>query len=76
MDHVPLKKCIATVQFTYRDKRRRDTSNDFAALKSAVDGLVDAKIMLDDQHITWHVPPAIVDRLCPGVTITIEEEAQ
>lgn len=49
-----------TVQLHYRpgDGRRRDTDNLIASQKPAVDGLVDAGLIADDNptHLTWWAP--------------------
>ncbi|MEU0515599.1 hypothetical protein [Amycolatopsis sp. NPDC006125] len=54
-----------TVQLHYRpgDRRRRDTDNLIASQKPAVDGLVDARLIPDDNpsHLTWFPPEIHTD---------------
>jgi len=62
-----------TVQAHYDDRRRRDNDGLLASLKSAIDGIVDAGILHDDDAITYVVLPAMRDREKgeAGVTITV-----
>jgi Holliday junction resolvase RusA-like endonuclease len=62
-----------TVQARYADGRRRDNDSLLASLKSAIDGLVDAELLRDDDKVMYTVLPAVIDRANPGVTMTIRE---
>lgn len=68
-----------TVQLHYAtgDRRRRDADNLVATQKPAIDGLVDAGLIVDDdpQHITWWQPEI---HLGPGprrlwLTVTVTD---
>lgn len=67
-------RATITVQAHYDDHRRRDNDGLLASLKSAIDGIVDAGILHDDDQITYVVLPAMRDRAkgLAGVRITIE----
>ena len=63
----------ATVQVTFyfKDACRRDPDNALAAMKSAFDGMVDAKLLADDNRLT-HLPVIMkVDRQFPRVEIEV-----
>lgn len=64
-----------TVQAHYSDRRRRDNDGLLASLKSAIDGIVDSGLLVDDDRVTYTVLPAVKDREkgLEGVTITIQE---
>jgi crossover junction endodeoxyribonuclease RusA len=51
----PLDSAQVKCVFYFRDVRRRDSDNLLASMKSAFDGLVDAKIFKDDNRLT-HLP--------------------
>ena len=63
----------ATLQATFyhAQKRRRDPDNLNASLKSAQDGLVDAGLLVDDEHVTHLPTKKLIDRDCPRVVLTI-----
>ena len=44
----PLTKATITITFVASDKKRRDLDNLFASMKSYIDGLVLAKVLVDD----------------------------
>jgi len=44
----PLTKATVTITFIASDKKRRDLDNLFASMKSYIDGLVLAKVLVDD----------------------------
>ena len=62
----------ARATFHFPDKRRRDTDNLAALLKPIWDGMVDARLLIDDDRIT-HLPVEIVhERGCvPVVKIEV-----
>ena len=65
------EKAAVQATFYFRDKRKRDESNFNAALKSAIDGLQDAGIVVDDSGIT--LLPAVLkaDKENPRVVIHV-----
>lgn len=65
------------VLFCWKDNRRRDQANALQSLKPAIDGLVDAGIIVDD---CWQVLrigsiDCVVDRSNPRVELTLERRA-
>ena len=61
--------------FYFPDRRRRDRDNHMAMLKPAWDGLVDARVLTDDQHLIQHPPTMAVDKARPRVEIELTEAA-
>ena len=63
----------ATIQpiFVVASKRRRDPDNWLAMLKPAIDGLVDAGILIDDdsEHVKLLSPQFVVDRSKAPMTV-------
>jgi len=59
--------------FFHKDARRRDEDNATGALKAAYDGLVDAKLVPDDdyRHMRRGTPEFSVDKEFPRVELTI-----
>jgi len=53
------------------DKRRRDPDGLVASMKAAIDGLVDAGILADDDRLVIYPPTICVDRERPRVEVTI-----
>ena len=51
----PYEKAHITITWVAKDKRRRDIDNLFAAMKAYIDGLVDARLIVDDSamHVTY-----------------------
>tara|TARA_R110000803_G_C11989495_1_gene321950 strand:- start:3803 stop:4174 length:372 start_codon:yes stop_codon:yes gene_type:complete len=71
------KHAAIYLHFRWPDMIRRDLFNYASGCKAAIDGLVDAGLMVDDN---WQVMSvggvtAQIDRDNPGVTITIERNA-
>lgn len=56
------EKATITMSFNFHDKRRRDVANFAASTKPLIDGLVDYKLLKDDDQITWMPPTMTVDR--------------
>lgn len=70
-----LDKAIVTLHWVPKDNRRRDTDNPAPTLKSLIDGLVKAEVVVDDssQYVQSSVvidPPSKSD---PHLYLTIEE---
>lgn len=61
------------VAFYHRQKRRRDSMNWMAMLKGAVDGIVDAGVLVDDdhEHLIPEAPRFEIDRDAPRVELTL-----
>lgn len=76
-DVEPWELSRISMQFWFKDKRRRDLLNAVAAMKSAIDGIVDAGLMVDDdwQHMRVGELVAGVDRCDPRVQIQVDREA-
>jgi hypothetical protein len=68
-----LRTATVTVQARYADRRRRDNDGLLACLKSAIDGIVDSGLLIDDDRLIYVVLPPVIDRTRDaGVTIKIE----
>ena len=67
----------ATLRTTWYlpDARRRDPDNLMASLKAAIDGLVDARVLADDNGLIIHPPVLAIDRQWARVVLDIEEAA-
>lgn len=63
--------------FYHRDRRRRDDVNALASLKPAYDGLVDAGLLVDDdhRHLTTRGATFEVDKAHPRVELRLERVA-
>lgn len=72
---IPFKSVTLQATFYFKVKRRRDGGNWNATLKPAQDGLVDAKIILDDDDATvTNLPPILkIDRDNPRVELVITD---
>ena len=57
--------------FYHPQRRRRDHDNLAASLKSAVDGLVDAGLLADDDQITWLPVVKLIDPEYPRVMLVV-----
>lgn len=69
------KRAIGKLTFYWPDKRRRDIRNAEAAMKPAYDGLVDAGIIVDDdhKHLIHDTTEFKIDKENPRVEITVSE---
>jgi Holliday junction resolvase RusA-like endonuclease len=68
---VPLKEAEAQATYYCAQKRRRDADNALGALKGAIDGIVDAKV-LEDDHGLRHAPVQFaIDKENPRVELKI-----
>ena len=70
---LPWPKCSVAASFYHKTQRRRDEDNAIGSLKAAYDGLVDARLVIDDDYAHMHrEPPTFsVDRNWPRVMLTI-----
>ena len=53
----PHERVLISITFISSDKKRRDLDNLFASMKAYIDGIVDAKVMKDDniQHVSDYI---------------------
>ena len=75
----PLQAVEITLIYTPKTARKRDTDNLFATLKPAVDGLVDAGVLADDnteivKRLSVLIGP--VSKTAPKMTIFLHETHQ
>lgn len=75
----PLEAVEITLIYTPKTARKRDTDNLFATLKPAVDGLVDAGVLADDnteivKRLSVLIAP--VSKTAPKMTIFLHETHQ
>jgi Holliday junction resolvase RusA-like endonuclease len=54
----PYDQAHITITWVSKHKRRRDIDNLFASMKAYIDGLVDARLIVDDsaKHVTYNAP--------------------
>jgi hypothetical protein len=73
----PWERAEGRAAFFHAQKRRRDGPNYNASLKAAIDGLVDAGLLSDDDHEHFALlPPRFeIDKEHPRVELTIERKA-
>ena len=73
----PPKWTAATADFAFYwpNKRRRDPLNAVAAMKAAVDGLVDAGVLADDDKLMPGATTFEVDKKNPRVVVVIRPVA-
>lgn len=71
----PWRECLVSFAFYFpRDRRKRDLLNYVAACKPAIDGLVDAGLMIDDSLIVGGGYKVVVPHDCdPMVVIEVEQ---
>lgn len=74
LDSLPWPAATLQAHFLFETKRRRDTDNLLAWLKSTIDGIADAGIVEDDSQFTY--PPVTwdIDKDCPRIEITITRQ--
>lgn len=72
---VKFKCATVAVAFFVKDRRglKQDADNAIASLKSAFDGLADAKLVGNDRDLIPLPPTFAVDKEHPRVELTIEE---
>jgi len=66
-----LKDATAAVYFFFADRRSRDKINLNMSLKAAIDGMVDAGLLLDDRWLTMLPPHMGYDKARPRVVIEV-----
>ena len=73
----PWERATVTASFWHSQNRRRDDVNHLAMLKNAYDGIVEAGLLVDDdhEHLTTLPPWVGIDRDFPRVELTIERKA-
>jgi Holliday junction resolvase RusA-like endonuclease len=73
VESAPWQHTTAHVTFFFATKRRRDTDNALASLKSAYDGITESGLIPDDdsEHLTRHMPAFQFDAQNPRVEITL-----
>jgi len=69
------KKASYTARFYFKDDRRRDADNAIASLKSALDGVADAGLVVNDFALWPERPEFHTDKENPRVEITFTKEA-
>lgn len=69
----PWRAARLSVQFRVPDKRRRDVLNYLAALKSGIDGIVDAGVLVDDDKLEIGSVYMMVDRDLEGVVMRFDK---
>lgn len=69
--HKPWMEAEAQATFYHKSSRKRDRDNALASLKSAFDGIADAKVIRDDSGLTHKPVVFAVDKSNPRVVIVI-----
>ena len=65
------KDATAAVSFFFADRGYRDKINLNMSLKAAIDGIVDAGLLLDDRWLTMLPPQVLYDKAQPRVVIEV-----
>jgi len=68
-------KAKYTARFYFPDARRRDADNAMASIKSALDGVADAGLVVNDSGLWPESPEIHVDKENPRLEITFTKEA-
>jgi hypothetical protein len=68
-----IRACLS-MDFFFKDRRRRDVYNAAQAMKAAIDGCVDAGIIIDDdwKHLSGGGLRGAVDKDNPGVVMVFD----
>ena len=69
------EKASYKAAFYFKDARRRDADNAIASLKSALDGVADAGLVINDSGLWPERPEFRTDKENPRVEITFTREA-
>lgn len=74
IETLPWGQCEVQVRLYFKHKRRRDTDNAIAALKSMYDGIVIEGVVKDDapEYMIRSEPAMLVDKESPRAEITIK----
>lgn len=67
----PLREATIRRKFYFKDNRRRDSDNFSSMTKAYIDGLVDGKILIDDDRITYLPTLMLKDKLNPRLELII-----
>ena len=65
------ESAVIDFAFYWPTKARRDPLNALGAMKAAIDGLVDAKLLVDDDKVTPGMTRMLVDKTRPRVELTV-----
>lgn len=68
-------KASYKVSFYFKDARRRDADNAIASLKSALDGVADAGLIINDSGLWPERPEFHTDKDNPRIEITFTKES-
>lgn len=69
------QKAKYTARFYFPNNRRRDADNAIASIKSALDGVADADLVVNDSGLWPESPQFHVDKENPRLEITFTKEA-
>lgn len=69
------RKATYRARFYFKDARRRDADNAIASIKSALDGVADAGLVVNDSGLWPERPEFHVDKENPRLEITFTKEA-
>ena len=70
----PWQKAKYTARFYFPDNRRRDADNAIASIKSALDGVADAGLVVNDSGLWPERPEFHIDKENPRLEITFTKE--
>ncbi len=70
--HKPWEKAESIVVYFQKRRQKMDDDNALATLKSAMDGIVLAGVLVDDKYLSHQKPRFEVDKENPRVEITIQ----
>jgi len=73
--HKKWKRASYTARFYFPDARRRDADNAIASIKSALDGVADAGLVVNDSGLWPERPEFLIDKETPRLEITFTKEA-
>jgi len=73
IESIPWKKVSVKAEFYHKTNRRHDEDNSIGSLKAAYDGIVDAGVVVDDDHthMRREIPEFNFDKEYPRVVLTI-----
>lgn len=69
------QKATYKARFYFPDARRRDADNAIASIKSALDGVADAGLVINDSGLWPERPEFLLDKENPRLEITFTKEA-
>ena len=70
-----LERAIAYFTFCYKDQRKQDYDNCLASIKPLLDGIVDARLLVDDDHQHLRIGGVEIKERCKdeGVSVALVE---